>query len=207
MKYKFVRYKLGNEVSDGWLFMPQSVEDIIDFNLQYTDKVCSEGFANVCKSIIHTANMNLGDTTKRFFFGSHPNNYYDLAFNSLTLLPVEGKDEFYVWEIADKLQKLATDPRIDMFNKGYKIMIPSNGIVTVIFSPDGEIIEEFESDKIEFPIIKKPSYKDVRIMQWPGGKHWYAKIGNIDVVVDGEQKWNSHREAELAAQKYIKENY
>lgn len=205
--YKFVRYKLLNEVSDGWLFMPKSVQDIIDFNLQYTSRVCTEGFTNICKSIIYTARLNIGMNSKRFFFGSHPNNYYDIAFETIANLPIDGKEKVSVWDVAYKVLQLTTDPRIEMFNKGYKIMIPSNGLTTIIFSKDGEIIDEIESDVIKFPVISKPSYKDARIMQWPGGKHWYAKIGNVDVVVNGEQKWNSFREADLAVQKFIKENY
>jgi hypothetical protein len=44
----------------------------------------------------------------------------------------------------------------------------------------------------------------VRIIQWPDGSHFYAKIGNTDVVVDGKQKWDSRAEAEAAGQKFLK---
>jgi len=44
-----------------------------------------------------------------------------------------------------------------------------------------------------------------RYMQWTNGSHWYAKIGNADVIVDGDQKWDSKKEAQKAVKKF-KEN-
>jgi len=43
----------------------------------------------------------------------------------------------------------------------------------------------------------------VRIIQWPDGSHFYAKIGNEDVVVSGKQKWDSRADAEAAGEKYL----
>jgi hypothetical protein len=46
--------------------------------------------------------------------------------------------------------------------------------------------------------------KDIRIIQWKGGKHYYAKICAHDVIIDGEQKWNTYKQAESAAKKYLR---
>lgn len=43
-----------------------------------------------------------------------------------------------------------------------------------------------------------------RFVQWTGGTHWYAKIGDEDIVVNGRQKWDTKAEAEAAAAKYLK---
>jgi hypothetical protein len=43
----------------------------------------------------------------------------------------------------------------------------------------------------------------IRIIQWPDGSHFYAKIGNEDVVVAGKQKWDTRAEAEDAGQRYL----
>ena len=48
---------------------------------------------------------------------------------------------------------------------------------------------------------------DVKFIMWNGGKHWYAKIGKLDVVVNGIQKWNTKEEATKAAKQYINENW
>lgn len=42
-----------------------------------------------------------------------------------------------------------------------------------------------------------------RFIQWEGGIHWYAKIGDEDIIVDGKQKWDTKREAEIAAKKFL----
>jgi hypothetical protein len=62
-----------------------------------------------------------------------------------------------------------------------------------------EILESKESDVLRFP----DSEKTVRFMQWPGGRHWYAKYGEEDVKVDGELKWDTKEQAERAAKKWI----
>jgi hypothetical protein len=43
-----------------------------------------------------------------------------------------------------------------------------------------------------------------RFLQWPGGKHWYAKIGDEDIVIDGKQKWDTRVQAEAAAKTYMR---
>jgi len=42
-----------------------------------------------------------------------------------------------------------------------------------------------------------------RFIQWPGGKHWYAKIGDEDIVVANVQKWDTRKEAEQASRDYL----
>jgi len=66
------------------------------------------------------------------------------------------------------------------------------------------IIEERQSKELIFPIT---SEKDIRIIQWKNGKHYYAKIGNSDVYWKGKQKWNSYNEAKQNAIEFLKENH
>jgi len=58
-----------------------------------------------------------------------------------------------------------------------------------------------DREELVFPELAP---KDVRIIQWPGGSHYYAKIGNTDVVVGGEQKWDTKMAAENAAAQYLR---
>ncbi len=48
-----------------------------------------------------------------------------------------------------------------------------------------DVLEETKSDKLIWPGFKS---EDIRLIQWPNGTHWYAKIGNLDVVWNREQK-------------------
>jgi hypothetical protein len=50
--------------------------------------------------------------------------------------------------------------------------------------------------------IKK---KDIRIIKWDGGHHYYAKIKDFDIVDEkGNQKWFTEKEAYDAALNFIK---
>lgn len=62
-----------------------------------------------------------------------------------------------------------------------------------------KIIEEKVCSDIVFP-----ESKDVRYIKWPNGTHWYVKVSNIDVKVDGKMKWDSKAEAEEAYKKFVK---
>jgi hypothetical protein len=61
------------------------------------------------------------------------------------------------------------------------------------------------TDTQEISKYKLPT-EEIRIISWPNGKHFYAKIGNADVVVDGRQKWDTKAEAQLNAEKFLKES-
>jgi hypothetical protein len=68
-----------------------------------------------------------------------------------------------------------------------------------------EYSEEYESESMKYPFEKELNINDVRYLQWAPDGHWYAKIGNIDIVDEfNNQKWNTKSEAVAAAEKYIK---
>ena len=50
-----------------------------------------------------------------------------------------------------------------------------------------------------------PDFKesDIRISQFPGGDHFYVRIGDMELHEGSEIKWNTYKEAEQAAKRYI----
>ncbi len=64
-------------------------------------------------------------------------------------------------------------------------------------------LREIKKDILSFP-EENYTENDIKITQWTGGSHYYAKLGNKDVVVNGDVKWNTHRQAKSAAMKYLK---
>jgi hypothetical protein len=50
-----------------------------------------------------------------------------------------------------------------------------------------------------------PDFKesDIRISQFPGGEHYYVRIGDMELHEDGQIKWNTREEAMMVAQRYI----
>lgn len=77
------------------------------------------------------------------------------------------------------------------------VINPNNGVSWFTICP---------GDTYEI-ISTKETYTlgDIRVMKFPNGAHWYAKIGQIDVVIDGEQKWNAKWVAEQKAEQFLKE--
>lgn len=114
----------------------------------------------------------------------------------------ELKESNYFAE-ADILFTKTTLARLEVLKNHGVIYINRNGG----FFPGGNGVIEYsdimESDKLYFPTSKE---RDIRFLQWPGGKHWYVKVDDLDVVVDGEQKWNTKKKAEEALNKWKLEN-
>lgn len=57
----------------------------------------------------------------------------------------------------------------------------------------------FTSDKLVFP-----ETKEVKIMQYPNGSHWYIEIGNVLLNMNGKEKWDSEEEAQSIADEYLR---
>lgn len=92
--------------------------------------------------------------------------------------------------------QILSDQLKDICN-GYCLVINEKGGYFKIKSVDD--IEIITSEVKEF------TAKDIKITRWPNGKHFYAKIKNIDVIdEDGNVKWNSHYIAQCEAEKYLK---
>lgn len=75
----------------------------------------------------------------------------------------------------------------------------------MIFNEDRyEILESFDREEMIYPHY---SESDIKITQWKGGQHYYAKLGNMTVVdEDGNQKWDSFNEAYKQAKMFLSEN-
>ena len=68
-------------------------------------------------------------------------------------------------------------------------------------SDDLVIHKTLELGGYDFPDVDRK----IKITQWSGGTHFYAKVGYYDVVdADGNQKWDTHEEAERQAEIFAK---
>lgn len=80
-----------------------------------------------------------------------------------------------------------------------------DGEILVINSKGGYFpIRQDDEYRILETDEKKYTSKDIKINKWFGGKHFYAKVGEIDVVYNGDVKWNTEEDATKAAEKYMK---
>lgn len=210
--YKFIKYKttypVGETYISGWCFEPQSIDDVLEFSLKYTKGLAVTEFGNMLQSLVKCFNLEsyekYGFNTSWLFNHSHPTSPFGIGMhlqlcvgNGLSILGAE-----------EKLMKDMMDGRISAWNSGLRCFYPEDGFRCISFDDRfSTIYDEVYKDSIVFPDIDRPTIEDVNFMQWDGGKHWYAKIGKIDVVVNGEQKWNTKDEAIKAAKKFINENW
>ena len=92
--------------------------------------------------------------------------------------------------------KIVSD-QLKIILDGYKLAINDKGGYFPIKQN-----EQFEFEEITDNIY---SESDIKINKWYGGKHYYAKIGKLDVVDEnGNVKWNTEKEARKKALEYLK---
>jgi hypothetical protein len=59
-----------------------------------------------------------------------------------------------------------------------------------------------ESESVRYDVWPDESDLSPKYSCWEGGKHWYIRVGEVDVVVDGEVKWPTKALAEQAYEKW-----
>ena len=193
-KYHFVRIGSVNpkETGSTWYFVPESYEQLYEHWDKYAAAMMKTGMDEVVQHILDRAHGRIPP-------------HYTTTWGSLIeqLSSIKGLPH---WQVAHEEENKLLDYRSDMFENNDEIYL-SDGL-TIFMLTEGvtEIKEHMYKDTLEYP-SEKYSIDDVRYIQWDGGKHWYAKIGNFDIVVDGEQKWNSKLEAEIAVKQYFKQRY
>lgn len=104
--------------------------------------------------------------------------------------------------LAEIMSEMLYEPKAYALLEG-PILINAYGSFCGLDDGYHEIIDEREGSYDEWPGIDIK--QEAKYMQWEGGKHWYAKIGPLDVVVDGRQKWNTKRQAEKAVRRFLTE--
>ncbi len=95
---------------------------------------------------------------------------------------------------------------VELLEKGYILYFKHNGCY-LVKTNDMNIKNFYKTDKY----IWKQINPKIKVFKWIGGKHYYAKIGNIDVVDDkGRQKWNTktmaYKQAEIMLKKLAIDN-
>lgn len=184
------------------MFVPQNLNDVEDFHKQYVLNICDKEFEDCVKSVVkYGDNSFCKNTEKQFFNGNHAESVFQTGLTYKLQLNKDNKS----WiELANDMVVQVYYNRVKSFNNGTTLMYRRDGIVsTPLVENTHNIIETKYVSKIEFPILERPTENDINIISWPGGKHYYAKVGNYDVVINGVQKWNTKYEAREAAKTFI----
>lgn len=100
-----------------------------------------------------------------------------------------------------ELEQNVFSGKLKSLDKFGNILLRDSGSY-MILTDHYTVIESIYKEEMVYPNYCET---DINITQWKGGKHFYAKIGNLDVVIDDEQKWDTYKEAYNNAKLYLKE--
>lgn len=188
--YHFVKVKTKDkDDSEGtWLLEADSLRVINEHFKKYVGAEIKQGM----KEIISRISGKIG--------------HYSNKFASTVDMMMQFSNEPYI-VVAAKLENEMLQTRLKGYANGREQYL-SDSLSVIIMSPHLEIIDEEYKDEMVFPHEERPTLDDVKYSTWYGGKHYYAKIGKIDIVDrDNNQKWNTLNEAKEAAKWYIETYY
>jgi hypothetical protein len=90
--------------------------------------------------------------------------------------------------------------KLQMIFEGHTLYINKVGGFMPFLGEDYEVRSEVTSEVFKFPEYTK---QDINVTRWPNGKHYYAKVGHMDVVIDGMDKWCDVDTAHKMAEEFL----
>lgn len=180
-RYNFVKI-IGIVGEYPWMFECKHINDLMEHTERYMNTVIKAGVRDYFRSSLKTSGHY-----KTFW----ANSMVQMAsINNKS--PMMAGHELENKILAGKIKTL--------LNHG-TIYLRENGSYTIL-TKDMSIKDRLVMDKMIYPNYTE---EDIRITKWPNGEHFYASIGNFDVVDEsGNQKWDSESEAREHAMKYLK---
>ena len=184
MKYIFQKLQMKKVPKiTGWYLVINNAEDLMIFHLNY----------DIAQSVIHKA------LTEDFDVKMGKKHYATDLSSGVAQIAKIIQQSFA--ETLSGLIKESYNKQFELIKRGYTILFAQNGISYCI-DKNNEIYTVLETIVKDTPVF--PECTDVHYSQFPGGEHWYASVGCIDIKdKDGNIKWNTITEAEKAAEWFL----
>ena len=201
-KYRFVRiHSKGSDEYGTWYFKPQSIDDV---NLHW-NVICGAEIKAHVNERFEKLVLVERDGEEPYFRVPHPTTQFGMAVDAY----MQVCNGIYALGMLE-VENIAYQSRINSFKQGEDIYLANGMTVYMLNDNFFEIAETVEKETFAYPTKKVWKLDDVRYMQWNmlgnKGTHWYAKVGNRDVVdSDGNMKWNTRAKAEDAARYFLSE--
>jgi hypothetical protein len=190
--YHFIKIKRFGTISC-WYFVPKTEEEILEHWNKYISPIIKDGIRD-------TFNTHFKKLMK------HPSNQYAVYLELLAKVHNQGKVNMGIFEEGRNEMVKVIEQRISCFRKHNKTLLTCSMLESFKMDDD-VIVEEKDMETLTFPDEAEYNIDDVRFLQWPGGTHWYAKIGKFDICDDmGDYKWNCKGDAIEAAKWWVKNN-
>lgn len=186
--YHFVKF------NNTWYLKPEKLEDVIEHFKKFCGREFKQGFDDFKDNTIIKKDYN-GD--KYLYSKNHSSSHW----RNVVELTMQLTGESWL-KSACSLEERTFKDRIKKFTEGKPIFF-TDGLSYFPPKECPEYDEELWKEELEFPY--EYNFEDVKFIQWKGGRHWYAKLGSIDIVSEyGEQKWNDKYYAMEVAKKWCK---
>ena len=198
--YEFVRIKNKHDKEGGnlWYFRAKTISDVNLHTDQILRPLLQSGFNSFSEKFINAIHKNGSPV-----FMAHADNDVEAGIRNIDAIYHDEARPLSMFETANQMLFDAYQARVRTLEK-YGECYLANGVTQFGYNEENfEICERKFSEEFVYPTQRLATMDDVRIIQWPGGAHYYAKIGNLDVVHDGKQKWDSEIEAKKAAYWFI----
>lgn len=203
MKVHFAKVISGHndtEINYGFLIRITSILELIDYWMRVRTGFVSTGFYDYSRSREYAklCGYSPKQMVKHKVGLDHVHSSYGAAI--ALLAEIKGHPKGVIGLIGDFEDRIFKD-QAAMIEKHDAIYINHN---CGYFWHDDSVKVEKVVTKEDY-VFPEFTDADIKIIQWRGGKHYYAKVGGIDVVWEGEQKWNTRRAAREAAKNFLKE--
>lgn len=188
-QYHFIKIADKDNPDKGtWYFKPTSISDIMEHWNVFAKNAFKTGMQEHLKNLTDELSRKIPD---------HYRTEWGSLINQISQMREES-----AWKTANDIENEMLKVRLEHFNKGEEIYLSEELTVYLPIPEYITVVKEVYKDTLEYPIDFK--IEDVRYIQWDGGKHWYAKIGNIDITDEyNNQKWDTKEEAKKTAEQFI----
>ncbi len=187
-------HKLAKPIKYGWMLKLDSMEMLELYHKTVHAKLIKKGFDDHLERIRYNR-KNESNVTGHW--SSNPAIVIDALIGCEQL---SGRDISLMGALI-KYETLLISSKIDTLNKGRILYLRRSGVSTPFGK--GMVVEDtIIKDELLYPQEGK-----IKVFKWQGGKHYYATFDDKDVVWDGNQKWNTKKNAEFYANLYRRKHY
>ena len=167
----------------GWWLKIQNVDELLD----YYNQIDKTRFKHVLENYIYGKEWN--DYHEEMQNKEHARHWKEAALTD-AVVRFGSHHDYNIIESISNFSKMIIEQQLDMLEKTGCIYINRNGGYhgKTTKPAKGFIYRE----KLMFPEYQK---EDIRILQFPNGKHYYAYIDDLEVREGDNIKWNTYEEA------------
>ena len=186
--YHFVKF------NNTWYLKPEKLEDVIEHFKKFCGREFKEGFEDFRDNVSVKKDYNC---EKYLYSKNHSSSLWRYAVE----MTMQFGGESWL-NAANSLEEQTYKNRIERFLEGKPIFL-TDGLPYFPPKEWPEYDEEVWKEELEFPY--EYNYEDCRFLQWPNGRHWYVKIGNIDIGDKyGNYKFSDKSYAQKVAKAWCK---